>query len=92
MEHIMDRIKAAAEPDKAEFIREWFSGQYDRMQDFPHYEAVLAFCKALNALGRYQYHDYEAVTPSSILREIKQQNATKAPGTEKPHASANAQG
>ena len=72
MEHIMDRIKAAAEPNKAGFIREWFSGQYDRMQDCPHYEAVLAFCKALNALGRYQYHDYEPETPRSIIKDEKE--------------------
>ncbi|MFR6349261.1 MAG: hypothetical protein ACLUN9_21435 [Enterocloster aldenensis] len=72
MEHIMDRIRAAAEPDRERFLEEWFSGQYDRMQDCLHYEAVLAFCKALNALGRYQYHDYEPVTPGSVIKEEKE--------------------
>ena len=69
MEHIMERIRAAAEPDRGRFLEEWFSGQYYRMQECPHYEAVLAFCKALNALGRYQYYDYKPETPGSIIKE-----------------------
>ena len=68
-EHIIDRIKATAEPDTESFISEWFSGQYDRIAECPHYEAVLAFCKAQNVLGRYWDYEYEAVTPSSIIKE-----------------------
>lgn len=78
MEHIMDRIKAAAEPDKAEFIKKWFSGQYDRMADCRHYEAVLAFCKALNALGRYQYKEEKwKVSNTGRLMQIIPENADK---------------
>lgn len=72
MEHIMDRIRTAAEYDTQEFIKEWFSGQFDCIRDCCHYEAVLAFCKALNVLGRYQYCDYESVTPNGIIKEEKE--------------------
>lgn len=68
----MDRIRTAAEYDTQEFIKEWFSGRFDRIRDCHHYEAVLVFCKALNVLGRYEYCDYEPVTPNSIIKEEKE--------------------
>ena len=67
MDHAIEHLSEYMEMDQQDFIEEWKSGQYKKISDCPHYEAVKAYCEARNVLSKYYYDKAEYETPRDII-------------------------
>lgn len=70
MDHAIEWLSDYMEMDKQNFIEEWQSGQYKKISDCPHYEAIKAYCDARNTLSKYYYGKAEYETPKDIIYNI----------------------
>lgn len=70
MDHAIEYLKEYMDMDENEFIREWKSGEYQKISDCPSYAEVKAYCDAINILVAYYYgkeKKHYTITPRELI-------------------------
>lgn len=73
MEHAVERLMAYLDIERTKLINEWSSGEYKKLSCCPSYEAVKAYCDAINILNKHWMCDYEPISPRSLVKERRRE-------------------
>lgn len=71
MDHAIEYLIDYMQFDKSEFIKEWTSGDYEKISECPSYNTVKTYCEAINLMSKFYCNSkYYSVTPNQIIKEI----------------------
>ena len=68
-DHVHDFVWMYGEHDRLDFIKEWNSGQYEKMSACPSYAQVKLCCDICNMISKYGVSSgLGTVTPTMIVK------------------------
>ena len=70
MDHAIDYLKEYMNMDENEFVREWKTGEYQKISDCPSYSEVKTYCDAINILVAHYYGKEKqnyTITPRKLI-------------------------
>lgn len=67
IDHVINDIKGHLEPRVDDFVKEWKSGEYEKISDCPSYYEVKLLTEAINHISKGWYGKKWALTPKEII-------------------------